>query len=256
MSTPFITIENLSKSYGDFKALTDVSFSLEEGKTAAIIGSSGCGKSTFLRCLNLLETPTEATFRIGDKEVFFQNEKQVDGEKDALSFRREMAMVFQSFDLFPHRTVLNNVALAPMLVRKMEREKAESLALQLLERIGLSEKAKSYPSQLSGGQQQRVAIARALAMEPKVLLFDEATSALDPELVGEVLDVMKALAEDGRTMVVVTHELNFALDVADVLVFFDQGKITEIGPPAELLGNPQSDRLKTFLTRYHHMLNN
>ncbi|WJS85356.1 amino acid ABC transporter ATP-binding protein [Paracoccus sp. TOH] len=250
----YVSIRNLTKNFGNFRALDDVSMELEEGKTAAIIGSSGCGKSTFLRCLNLLEMPTNADFRIGDQQVRFQDEKQVQGEKDALGFRRKMAVVFQSFDLFPHMTALQNVALAPTLVRKMERDKAEALAMQLLDRMGLRERAGHYPTQLSGGQQQRVAIARALAMEPKVLLFDEATSALDPELVGEVLDVMKALAREGRTMLVVTHELHFAREVADLLIYFDKGRIAEMGPPAELLGNPRTDRLKAFLTRYTHTL--
>ncbi|RJE87263.1 amino acid ABC transporter ATP-binding protein [Paracoccus onubensis] len=252
----FIEIENLTKDFGEFRALNGVSFQLEEGKTAAIIGSSGCGKSTFLRCLNMLETPTEARLRIGDKEVRFSNGQTLGKEREAFGFRREMAMVFQSFDLFPHMTALQNVALAPNKVRKLPRKQAEQQALQLLDRMGLRAKAGSYPTQLSGGQQQRVAIARALAMEPKVLLFDEATSALDPELVGEVLDVMKVLAQDGRTMIVVTHELHFARDVADVLIYFDKGQIAEIGPPAELLANPKTDRLKSFLTRYNHVLAN
>lgn len=250
----YVKIQNLSKDFGNFRALDDVSIELPEGKTAAIIGSSGCGKSTFLRCLNLLEIPTSADFRIGDQHVRFQDEKQVQGEKDALAFRRKMAVVFQSFDLFPHMTALQNVVLAPKLVRKMDAEKAEALAMQLLDRMGLRDRAGHYPTQLSGGQQQRVAIARALAMEPKVLLFDEATSALDPELVGEVLDVMKALAREGRTMLVVTHELHFAREVADLLIYFDKGRIAEMGPPAELLSNPKTDRLKAFLTRYNHML--
>jgi len=250
----FITVRNLTKTFGDFHALDDVSLELEEGKTAAIIGSSGSGKSTFLRCLNLLETPTRADLRIGPQEVRFESDRQVRGPKDALAFRREMAMVFQSFDLFPHMTALQNVALAPALVRKMSRGRAQALAAQLLDRMGLGERAGHFPGQLSGGQQQRVAIARALAMEPKVLLFDEATSALDPELVGEVLDVMRALAKEGRTMLVVTHELHFAREVADVLIYFDKGRIAEMGPPAELLGNPRTDRLKAFLTRYNHML--
>lgn len=252
----FIEIENLTKNFGEFQALNGVSFKLNEGKTAAVIGSSGCGKSTFLRCLNLLETPTEARFRIGDKEVGFSDGKPVGSKQEAFRFRREMAMVFQSFDLFPHMTALQNVALAPNKVRKLPQDQAQEQALQLLDRMGLRDKAGSYPTQLSGGQQQRVAIARALAMEPRVLLFDEATSALDPELVGEVLDVMRVLAQDGRTMLVVTHELHFARDVADVLIYFDKGRIAEMGPPAQLLANPQTDRLKSFLTRYNHILGN
>jgi ABC-type polar amino acid transport system ATPase subunit len=246
----FIEVNNLSKHYGDMVALDNVSLSLEEGKTAAIIGSSGCGKSTFLRCLNLLDEPTSGTMRIGDDTLRYAGSKLVEGEAQSLAFRKKMAMVFQSFDLFPHLSVIKNIALAPMLVNGMSKDAANELALQLLDRMGLKHKADAFPGKLSGGQSQRVAIARALAMNPRVLLFDEATSALDPELVGEVLDVMKSLAEEGRTMLVVTHELAFAHDVADVIFFFDKGRIAETGKPQEMLRNPKTERLAAFLQRY------
>jgi ABC-type polar amino acid transport system ATPase subunit len=246
----FIEISELTKTYGDVAALAGVSLTLDEGKTAAIIGSSGCGKSTFLRCLNLLDLPTSGTLRIGADTLRFAATKLVAGEECSLSFRKKMAMVFQSFDLFPHLTALRNICLAPIVVNGSRRDEAEEQALKLLDRMGLRNKATAFPGQLSGGQAQRVAIARALAMHPRVLLFDEATSALDPELVGEVLDVMKSLADEGRTMVVVTHELTFARDVADVLFFFDNGRIAESGKPEELLENPQTERLAAFLQRY------
>jgi len=248
----FIEVTELTKVYGSAVALDGISLSVEEGKTAAIIGSSGCGKSTFLRCLNLLEQPTSGALRIGDDALRFADAKLVAGAERSLSFRKKMAMVFQSFDLFPHLTVLRNISLAPIVVNAVRRDEAEERALQLLDRMGLRNKAEAFPGQLSGGQAQRVAIARALAMNPRVLLFDEATSALDPELVGEVLDVMKSLAEEGRTMVVVTHELAFAHDVADILFFFDKGKIAESGRPQDLLENPRTERLSAFLQRYRH----
>jgi ABC-type polar amino acid transport system ATPase subunit len=246
----FIEVNELTKTYGSILALDNISLSLEEGKTAAIIGSSGCGKSTFLRCLNLLDSPTSGIVRIGDDTLRFSDSKLVSGEKFSLSFRKQMAMVFQSFDLFPHLTVLRNVSLAPILVNAVSKEAAQELALQLLDRMGLKHKADAFPGKLSGGQAQRVAIARALAMNPRVLLFDEATSALDPELVGEVLDVMKSLADEGRTMLVVTHELAFAHDVADVIFFFDKGRIAESGKPEEMLQSPKTERLAAFLQRY------
>lgn len=248
----FIEIEDLTKRYGDVLALDNVSLSLPEGKTAAIIGSSGCGKSTLLRCLNLLETPTAGVMRIGEETLTYADAKPVGGDAHALSFRKKMAMVFQSFDLFPHLSVLRNISLAPTLVNAVARPEAEERAVQLLDRMGLKDKAHAFPGQLSGGQAQRVAIARALAMNPRVLLFDEVTSALDPELVGEVLDVMKSLADEGRTMLVVTHELGFAHDVADVLFYFDKGRIVESGAPHELLQSPKTERLNAFLQRYRH----
>jgi ABC-type polar amino acid transport system ATPase subunit len=246
----FIEVAGLTKIYGGVPALDGVSLNLEEGKTAAIIGSSGCGKSTFLRCLNLLDPPTSGTLRIGEDTLRFVDAKLVAGEERSLAFRKKMAMVFQSFDLFPHLTALRNISLAPIVVNACSKDQAQEQALQLLDRMGLKDKAGAFPGQLSGGQAQRVAIARALAMNPRVLLFDEATSALDPELVGEVLDVMRSLADEGRTMVVVTHELAFARDVADVLFFFDKGRIAERGKPQDLLENPRTERLAAFLQRY------
>jgi ABC-type polar amino acid transport system ATPase subunit len=254
MASDFIEITSLRKVYGDIVAVDDVSLTLEEGRTAAIIGSSGCGKSTFLRCLNLLEMPTAGAMRIGEDKVVFADDAMVSGEDRALRFRKSMAMVFQSFDLFPHMTALRNITLAPSVVNGMKRQEAEELALSLLDRVGLKNKASAYPSQLSGGQAQRVAIARALAMNPRVLLFDEATSALDPELVGEVLAVIRDLAGEGRTLLVVTHELAFARDVADTLYFFDRGRVLESGDPQALLTDPQSERLRQFLKRFQREL--
>lgn len=254
MTTSFIEVKSLRKLYGQTVAVDDVSLSLDEGRTAAIIGSSGCGKSTFLRCLNLLEMPTSGAMRIGEYSVGFSDGKMTSGEDMSLRFRKSMAMVFQSFDLFPHMTALNNIALAPTIVNGIRREEARESALKLLDRVDLKHKADAYPGQLSGGQAQRVAIARALAMNPRVLLFDEATSALDPELVGEVLAVIKDLAKEGRTLVVVTHELAFARDVADTLYFFDQGRVLESGDPQQLMANPQTERLSGFLKRFQRDL--
>src|SRR5665213_2277956 len=243
MPKPFILVDSLIKKCGDTLAVDGVSLSLDEGTTTAIIGASGCGKSTFLRCVNLLETPTSGAMRIGDDALEFVNSTFRSGEEHSLSYRKSMAMVFQSFDLFPHMSALRNVALAPTVVNGIPLEQAVDQAHALLNRVGLNGKAQSYPGQLSGGQAQRVAIARALAMNPRVLLFDEATSALDPELVGEVLDVIGELANEGRTMIVVTHELEFAKEVADTLVYFDRGKVVESGKPREMIDNPQSERL-------------
>jgi ABC-type polar amino acid transport system ATPase subunit len=254
MTASFIEVSGLTKRYGQTVAVDGVSLSLAEGRTAAIIGASGCGKSTFLRCLNLLEPPTSGSLSIGSDSLAFADGKIVSGAENSLSFRKSMAMVFQSFDLFPHMTALRNISLAPILVKGMKRDEAEECGLRLLDRVGLKHKAKSFPQQLSGGQAQRVAIARALAMQPRVLLFDEATSALDPELVEEVLAVIKDLAKEGRTMVVVTHELTFARDVADTLFFFDQGRVAESGNPRELMSNPQTERLNAFLKRFQRSL--
>ncbi|SEH77916.1 amino acid ABC transporter ATP-binding protein [Paracoccus alkenifer] len=250
MSRPFIEITHLRKLFGDVVAVDDVSLQLDEGRTAAIIGSSGCGKSTFLRCLNMLETPTSGTMRIGEDEVEFADGEMIRGADRSLNFRKSMAMVFQSFELFPNMNVLRNITLAPRLVKGMRRDEAEETALALLDRVGLKHKATAPVTELSGGQAQRVAIARALAMAPRVLLFDEATSALDPELVGEVLAVIRDLASEGRTLLVVTHELAFARDVADTLYFFDQGRVLESGKPEVLMENPQTERLASFLKRY------
>ena len=255
MTEPFIQVEALTKRYGNITAVDGVSLALNEGRTAAIIGSSGCGKSTFLRCLNLLENPTSGVMRIGTDQVSFADETYASGQERSLSFRKSMAMVFQSFDLFPHMTALRNISLAPITVNGLRREEAEEMALKLLERVDLRHKADAYPGQLSGGQAQRVAIARALAMNPRVLLFDEATSALDPELVGEVLAVIKDLAKEGRTLIVVTHELAFARDLADTLYFFDQGRVLESGDARAMMANPQTERLAAFLKRFQGTLN-
>ncbi|MBO4425166.1 MAG: amino acid ABC transporter ATP-binding protein [Spirochaetales bacterium] len=247
-----ITVNNLCKHFynGGLKALDDVSYKINKGDVVVVIGPSGSGKSTFLRCLNLLEIPTsgEVIFDgvdITKKYHVDQNGKKVRQNIDL--YRRKMGMVFQHFNLFPHKTVLQNMTLAPIKVKKMDKAEAEKKALQLLERVGLGDRASAYPIQLSGGQKQRVAIVRALMMEPEVMLFDEPTSALDPEMVGEVLAVIKELAETGMTMVIVTHEMGFAREVGKKVIFMDSGKIVEDGTPQQIFENPQSPRLKDFL---------
>lgn len=215
---------------------------IQQGEVVVVIGPSGSGKSTFLRCLNLLEMPTEG-------EIVFEGVLITDPKNDINLQRQKMGMVFQQFNLFPHLTVLENITLAPLKVKKMNQEEAEKKAFSLLKRIGLEDKAQSYPNQLSGGQKQRIAIARALAMSPDVMLFDEPTSALDPEMVGEVLDVMKELASEGMTMVVVTHEMGFAKEVGDRLLFMDEGLIVEEGEPKEVFANPQHPRTRDFLSK-------
>ena len=247
-----ITVNNLCKHFynGGLKALDDVSYKINKGDVVVVIGPSGSGKSTFLRCLNLLEIPTsgEVIFDgvdITKKYHVDQNGKKVRQNIDL--YRRKMGMVFQHFNLFPHKTVLQNMTLAPIKVKKMNKAEAEKKALQLLERVGLGDRASAYPIQLSGGQKQRVAIVRALMMEPEVMLFDEPTSALDPEMVGEVLAVIKELAETGMTMVIVTHEMGFAREVGKKVIFMDSGKIVEDGTPEQIFENPQSPRLKDFL---------
>ena len=247
-----ITVNNLCKHFynGGLKALDDVSYKINKGDVVVVIGPSGSGKSTFLRCLNLLEVPTsgEVIFDgvdITKKYHVDQNGKKVRQNIDL--YRRKMGMVFQHFNLFPHKTVLQNMTLAPIKVRKMDKAEAEKKALQLLERVGLEDRASAYPIQLSGGQKQRVAIVRALMMEPEVMLFDEPTSALDPEMVGEVLSVIKELAETGMTMVIVTHAMGFAREVGKKVIFMDSGKIVEEGTPEQIFENPQSPRLKDFL---------
>ena len=247
-----ITVNNLCKHFynGGLKALDDVSYKINKGDVVVVIGPSGSGKSTFLRCLNLLEIPTsgEVIFDgvdITKKYHVDQNGKKVRQNIDP--YRRKMGMVFQHFNLFPHKTVLQNMTLAPIKVKKMDKAEAEKKALQLLERVGLRDRASAYPIQLSGGQKQRVAIVRALMMEPEVMLFDEPTSALDPEMVGEVLAVIKELAETGMTMVIVTHEMGFAREVGKKVIFMDSGKIVEDGTPQQIFENPQSPRLKDFL---------
>ena len=237
-----IDVKNLSKSFGDHLVLNDISEHIYPGEKVVIIGPSGSGKSTFLRCLNLLETPTEGTISFEDKVI-------TDPKADINAIRRNMGMVFQHFNLFPNMTIRKNITLAPVRAGIMTKEEANEEAERLLKRVGLPEKADAYPSQLSGGQKQRIAIVRALAMKPKVMLFDEPTSALDPEMVGEVLEVMKELAAEGMTMAVVTHEMGFAREVADRILFMDQGKIVEQGSPDEVFNHPKHPRLQEFLAK-------
>ena len=239
-----IQVSNLCKYYynGELKAVDDVTYSIAKGDVTVIIGPSGSGKSTFLRCLNLLEIPTSG-------EVIFDGTDITKAKKNIDEHRRKMGMVFQHFNLFPHKTVLQNMTLAPMKVKKMSQQEAEEKARQLLKRVGLEDRADAYPIQLSGGQKQRVAIVRALMMEPQVMLFDEPTSALDPEMVGEVLEVIRELAESGMTMVIVTHEMGFAREVGKRVVFMADGKIVEEGTPDQIFGNPKSPRLQDFLRK-------
>ena len=235
-----IEVKGLKKSFGDLEVLKGIDQYIEKGEVLCIIGPSGSGKSTMLRCINRLEEPTAG-------EIWIDGEMITDKNID--SMRTKMGMVFQQFNLFPHMSVLENLTCGPVNVKKEDEKTAEERAMKLLERVGLAEKAGQYPRNLSGGQQQRVAIARALTMEPEVMLFDEPTSALDPEMVGEVLDVMKSLAAEGMTMIVVTHEMGFAREVADKVIFMDGGYIVEQGTPAEVLNNPQMDRTKDFLSK-------
>ena len=236
-----IDIENLHKSYGDAHILKGIDLHIKEKEVVVIIGPSGSGKSTLLRCINYLERPTSGTVSVDG--IILGSEANIN------DVRKEVGMVFQRFNLFPHMTVLANIMLAPMKVRQVSKEEAEERARKLLARVGLADKAESYPQQLSGGQQQRVAIARALAMKPKVMLFDEPTSALDPEMVGEVLDVMKSLAKEGMTMVIVTHEMGFAREVGDRVLFVDDGRILEQGTPEAVFEHPQEERTKNFLSK-------
>lgn len=239
-----IKTDALCKFYngGDIKALNNVSAGIKKGEVVVVIGPSGSGKSTFLRSLNMLERPTSGTITFDGCEI-------TDPKTNINLHRQKMGMVFQHFNLFPHMTILKNMTIAPTKLLKIPKEEAEKKALELLERVGLGDRAYSYPSQLSGGQKQRVAIVRALCMQPEVMLFDEPTSALDPEMVGEVLDVMKELAHDGMTMVVVTHEMAFAREVGNRVIFMDEGKIMEEGTPEEIFENPKCDRLKSFLAK-------
>ncbi len=236
-----IDIKNLHKSFGDHEVLKGIDLHINPQEVVVIIGPSGSGKSTLLRCMNLLEVPTSGSVVVDGMDLT--------GDADINKAREEIGMVFQRFNLFPHMTVMKNITLAPMKVRNISHEEAEKTARELLERVGLGDKADAYPPQLSGGQQQRVAIARALAMKPKVMLFDEPTSALDPEMVNEVLDVMKSLANEGMTMAVVTHEMGFAREVGDRLLFVDGGTIIEQGDPREVFENPKEERTKLFLSK-------
>ena len=237
-----IDVKNLHKAFGDHEVLKGVNEHIEKGEKVVVIGPSGSGKSTFLRCLNLLEEPTSG-------EIIFEGQNITSKQTDINLVRRRMGMVFQQFNLFPHLTVKENIKLAPVKLKIMSDEEADKRALELLARVGLPDKADSYPAQLSGGQQQRIAIARALAMNPVVMLFDEPTSALDPEMVGEVLEIMKELADDGMTMVVVTHEMGFAREVATRVLFMDGGNIVEQNEPHQFFANPQNARLKDFLSK-------
>ncbi|MBM6828144.1 amino acid ABC transporter ATP-binding protein [Anaerotignum lactatifermentans] len=237
-----VKVENLKKSFGSLEVLKNINLEVKEGEVVCLIGPSGSGKSTFLRCLNKLEEPTGGVVIVDDYDLMAKT-------SDINKIRENIGMVFQQFNLFPHLTVLKNIMLAPVDRKRMTKEQAEEKAKKLLDRVGLLEKADVYPASLSGGQQQRVAIARALAMEPDIMLFDEPTSALDPEMVGEVLEVMKKLAADGMTMIVVTHEMGFAREVADRVIFMDGGYIVEEGTPEEVFGNPQNKRTQDFLNK-------
>ncbi|HLV91174.1 MAG TPA: amino acid ABC transporter ATP-binding protein [Acidimicrobiia bacterium] len=240
MSTPAIQIIDLHKYFGDLEVLKGIDFQIDRGEVVCIVGPSGSGKSTLLRCVNLLEEPTSG-------QVLIDGINITDPSTDIDQMRTRIGMVFQQFNLFPHLTVLRNLTIAQIKVLKRSKEEAETVAMDMLERVGVADKAHEYPIRCSGGQQQRVAIARSLCMGPEMMLFDEPTSALDPELVGEVLDVMRSLARDGMTMMVVTHEMGFAKDVADRVVFMDDGVIVEEGPPSEVLVNPRTDRARRFL---------
>ena len=237
-----IKIKNLEKTYGDLKVLKGISTDIKEGEVISIIGPSGSGKSTFLRCINRLEEPTNG-------EIDIEGENIVSPKVYINKIREKVGMVFQHFNLFPHKTVLENITIGPIKLKKTSQEEAEKIAISLLEKVGLADKKDVYPNKLSGGQKQRVAIARALAMNPKIILFDEPTSALDPEMIGEVLEVMKDLAREGMTMIVVTHEMGFARTVANRVFFMDQGTILEDGSPKEIFDNPKEERTKEFLDK-------
>lgn len=235
-----IEVKNLYKNFGQLEVLHDISETINEGEKVVIIGPSGSGKSTFLRCLNLLEEPTSG-------EIYFRGQNITDKSCDIDKMRQKMGMVFQLFHLFPHKTILENITMAPILLKLMNKKQAEEKAYGLLQRIGLADKALTYPGKLSGGQKQRIAIIRSLAMNPEVMLFDEPTSALDPEMIGEVLDLIHELADEGMTMVLVTHEMGFAREVGTRVLFMDAGRIVEQNKPAEFFANPQNPRLKSFL---------
>ena len=237
-----INVVNLEKHFGKNEVLCGINVEIKKGDVVCVIGPSGSGKSTFLRCLNMLETPTGG-------DIIFEGDNLTDKKTDLNLHRQKMGMVFQQFNLFPHMTILENMTCAPVMLKKLTKEQAKEKAMGLLKRVGLADRADSYPNQLSGGQKQRVAIVRALCMEPDVMLFDEPTSALDPEMVGEVLDVMKELAQSGMTMVVVTHEMGFAREVSNRVLFLDGGVIAEEGTPEQIFEHPQCERLRTFLSK-------
>ena len=243
MKKPLLTIEHITKKFGDNLILNDIGFQVRQGEVIVLVGSSGCGKSTLLRCINALESIQGGTIRLGDERID-------PGSKSLTGIRQKIGMVFQSYDLFPHMTVLDNILLAPMKVQKRKKEDVKEEAIRLLDRVGLKEKADSFPRQLSGGQKQRAAIVRALCMHPELLLFDEVTAALDPEMLREVLDVILNLAAQGRTMIIVTHEMQFARAVADRVLFLEGGKIIEDAPPEEFFERPKTERAKQFLNTF------
>jgi polar amino acid transport system ATP-binding protein len=252
MNAPLLRLENIHKNFGDLEVLKGIDLTLEKGKKVAVIGPSGCGKSTLLRCINYMEIPSSGHIYM-EGELF--GEKKLNNtfgklnSKELAKQRSQIGMVFQSFNLWPHLTAINNVALGPTVVNQMPKNDAYELAKSMIEKVHLTPKINEYPERLSGGQQQRVAIARALAQQPKLMLFDEPTSALDPELIGEVLNVIQELASEGRSMVLVTHEINFARELADHIIFLHDGIIIEEGPPSEVIDNPKNERLKTFLNQ-------
>jgi len=249
---PKIEVSGLRKSFGSLTVLRDINLTVEPGAVVALIGPSGSGKSTLLRCLNLLVIPEGGKIRIGESSFSFGDSSKLPGVREQARFRSNTGMVFQHFNLFPHMSVLQNVMEGPLSVKNMPKAEAQELARRLLDKVGLSDKVDVFPNKLSGGQKQRVAIARALAMEPEVMLFDEATSALDPELVGEVLGVMRDLAAEGMTMIIVTHEMGFAREVADRVIFMRDGVIVEEGPAREVIENPVQDATRAFLSHFHN----
>ena len=237
-----IKVKELNKSFGNLHVLKNISHEINKGQVVVVIGPSGSGKSTFLRCLNLLEKPCSG-------DIIFEGFKLTDDKTNLDKHRQKIGMVFQQFNLFPHKSVLENITLAPLKLKGISKDQAEKIADDLLISVGLYDKRDTYPNQLSGGQKQRIAIARSLAMNPDVMLFDEPTSALDPEMVGEVLDIMKKLAQDGMTMIIVTHEMGFAKEVADKVIFMDEGQIVEVGSPSDIFDNPKEERTKSFLSK-------
>ncbi len=247
--SPIVEMKNLNKFYGNHHVLKGIDLSVARGEVVVVIGASGSGKSTLIRCVNGLEMYQNGSLLVDGYHVPVEEDRLLGGERELAAIRKGVGMVFQQFNLFPHKTVVENITIAPMRVHKKPKAEAEATALKLLDRVGLTAHAHKYPGQLSGGQQQRVAIARSLAMEPHLMLFDEPTSALDPEMIGEVLDVMRELAADGMTMMIVTHEMGFAREVADRIIYIDQGTILETGKPDAFFDNPQNERARSFLAR-------